>query len=77
MRLTEQEIRMFDRLRNSENGKEIVKYIERLEGEICDVRNWTEKDSPESARQAAKYLQEMRGHLQVSIGKKTIPNEYV
>ncbi len=77
MRLTEQEIRMFDGLRNTETGSLLVKYIERLEREICDVRNWTEKDSPESARQASRHLEEMRGHLLVPLGKKTIPNEYL
>jgi len=77
MRLNEQEIRMFDGLRNSELGKELVKYIERLEGEVCDVRNWTEKDSVESARQAARHLSEMRSHLHVSLGNKPVPNEYI
>jgi hypothetical protein len=77
MRLNEQEIKMFDGLRNTALGADIVKYIERLEGDICDVRNWTEKDTPESARQASKALKEMRGHLQVSFGKQSVPNEYI
>ena len=78
MRLTEQDIKMFDALRKSELGKHLVEYIERLEGEICDVRNWTEKDSPESARQAANALRVLRTHLHTQVGKgSTNPNMYV
>lgn len=78
MRLTEQDIRMFEALRKSELGKSLVEYIERLEGEICDVRNWTEKDSVESARQAARSLREMRSHLGTSVGTaRAEPNEFL
>jgi len=69
---------MFNQLRKSDLGKSLVGYIERLEGEICDVRNWTEADSPESARQAAKFLKEMRTYLKTSVGSdKAEPSEYI
>ena len=78
MRLTENEIKMFEALRKSDLGKSLVEYIERLEGEICDVRNWTEKDSVESARQAARALKEMRKHLGTNVGTaKVIPDEFI
>lgn len=78
MRLTDNDVRMFEALRKSDLGKSLVEYIERLEGEICDVRNWTEKDSPESARQAARSLREMRTHLGTNVGTaKAVPNEFI
>jgi hypothetical protein len=77
MRLNEKEKRMFTALRKSDLGQELVGYIERLEGEICDVRNWTERDSIESARQASKHLKEMRQHLIVSGGSPQEPNQYI
>jgi len=78
MRLNEKEVRMFDSLRKSDTGRELVAYIERLEGEICDVRNWTDKDTPESARQAAKFLREFRTNLVTSVGNTVVdPNEYL
>lgn len=63
MKLTREDIGMFEALRKSEVGKQLAEYIERLEGEICDVRNWTKDDSPESARQASKFLKELRAKL--------------
>ena len=63
MRLTDEDVKMFDALRKSELGKQLAGYVERLEAEVCDVRNWTDKDTPESARQAARTLQELRKHL--------------
>ena len=78
MRLTEQDVKMFDALRKSELGKQLVEYIERLEAEVCDVRNWTEKDTPESARQAARALTELRKHLGTSVGSMRVdPNEFI
>ena len=77
MKLTEQDIRLFQALRGTDTARQLAEYIERLEGEICDVRNWTDKDTVESARQAAKALREMRTHLNTQVGKATDPNEYV
>lgn len=78
MRLTENDVRMFEALRKSELGKSLVEFIERLEGDICDVRNWTERDTPESARQASKALQQLRKHLGTSVGSaKADPNEFI
>jgi len=78
MRLTENDIRMFEALRKSELGKQLVEYIERLEGDVCDVRNWTDKDSPESARQAARALQELRRHLGTNVGTtRVVPDEFI
>lgn len=70
MRLNERDIQMFDALRKSELKKQLVEYIERLEGEVCDVRNWGDDDTPQSARQAAKALREFRGHLNTDVGSK-------
>jgi len=78
MRLKEEEIRMFKALRKSDLGRSLAGYIERLTGEVCDVRNWTDKDSPESARQAATSLKEMRDHLKTPLGvKKNTPSEFI
>lgn len=77
MKLTETEIKLFKELRNTSSGKELAKFIERLEGEVCDVRNWSEHDSPESARLAAKHLRKLRDLLKVSGSSKTTePNQY-
>jgi hypothetical protein len=56
--------------------KQLSEFIERLEGDICDVRNWTDKDSVESARQASRALRDMRTHLNTQVGKQVNPNEY-
>ena len=77
MKLTPQDVQMFSSLRGSDTAKQLAAFIERLEGEICDVRNWTDKDSVESARQASRALRELRTHLNTQLGKETIPNEYV
>ena len=77
MKLTPEEIQMFNSLRETSTGKQLLKFVERLEGEVCDVRNWSEQDSPESARLAAKHLLKLRNLLKSSIGNKAInPNEY-
>lgn len=78
MRLNEKEVQMFDNLRKTDTGRELVKYIERLSGDVCDVRNWTEKDTAESARQAARVLKEFRDHLTTSVGtKNSEPSQYI
>ena len=78
MKLTEQDVRLFQALRGTDTARQLAEFIERLEGEICDVRNWTEKDSVESARQASRALRELRTHLNTQLGKeKSDPNEYV
>ena len=77
MKLTPEEIQMFNSLRETPTGRTLLKFVERLEGEVCDVRNWTPEDSPESARLAAKQLLKLRNLLKSSIGNKAInPNEY-
>jgi hypothetical protein len=78
MKLTQKDVLMFNSLRGSDTAKQLAEFIERLEGEICDVRNWTEKDTVESARQASRALRELRTHLNTQLGKeKSDPNEYV
>ena len=78
MRLNEKEVQMFANLSKSDLGVTLAGYIERLTGEICDVRNWTDKDTPESSRQAAKFLTEMKAHLGArSRNLVTDPNQYV
>lgn len=77
MKLTEQEVQMFDALRKSDLGSQLVGYIERLESSIADSRTWTEKDTIESARQAVSKLTEFKKHLIVTGGKQTNPNQYV
>lgn len=69
---------MFANLSKSDLGVTLAEYIERLTGEICDVRNWTDKDTPESSRQAAKFLTEMKAHLSARGAQKiSDPNQYV
>lgn len=77
MKLAETDVRMFDALRKSELGKQLADYLERLEANICDVRTWTDKDTAESARHAARTLRELRGNLIVSQTKQAPVNEYV
>jgi hypothetical protein len=77
MKLAPEEKQMFDSLRESGTGKTLLKVIERLEGEICDVRNWSEQDTPESARLAAKHFRKLRDLLKPSFkGNPFDPNEY-
>jgi hypothetical protein len=76
--MREQDVKMFEALRKSELGKQLAEYIEHLQADICDVRNWTDKDTPESARQASRALDVLRKNLVTSIGTgKSTPNDYV
>ena len=77
MKLTPQDIQFFKSLQGTDVGRQLAGIIERFEGEICDVRNWSDKDSVESSRQAARALRELRTHLNTQIGKESDPNEYV
>lgn len=78
MKLNPKDIQLFNSLRGSDTGKQLADIIERLEGEICDVRNWGEKDTVESARQATRALRELRTNLNTQVGKQSSdPNEYV
>ena len=77
MKLTEQDIKLFDSLSRSEVGKQLSEFLGRLEGEICDVRNWGEKDTVESARQAAHAIRELRTRLNTQVGKQSVPSEYI
>lgn len=76
MKLTPEEVQMFNSLRESSTGKTLAKCIERLEGDVCDVRNWTPEDTPESARLAAKHLRKLRSYLKGSMGASIDPKEY-
>lgn len=76
--MREQDVKMFEALRKSELGRQLAEYIEHLQAEVCDVRNWTEKDTPESARQASRVLDVLRKNLVTSVGRQDVdPNEYV
>ena len=78
MKLTPQDVQLFQALRGTDTAKQLADIINRMEGEICDVRNWSEKDTVESARQAARALRELRTYLHTQLGKQSSdPNEYV
>lgn len=78
MTLSKKEIEMFKQLKKSDLGKTLRDYIEKLEAEVCDVRNWSDKDTPESARQAAGVLRQIRTHLKNKVeSKESQPNEYI
>lgn len=78
MKLTPQDIQFFQALKGTDTGKQLSDILSRMEGEICDVRNWSEKDSVESARQASRALRELRTNLNTQVGKPSSdPNEYV
>jgi hypothetical protein len=49
---------LFNTLAQSQIGKDLVAYLETLEDEICDSRNWGPDDTKESALQAAKVIRE-------------------
>ena len=75
MKLSKQEIQMFKVLREV---KGLAEYLERLEGDIHDSRNWEEGMTRETAQLAAKPLKKFRSYLKSSIGDKAIdPNEYL
>ena len=59
MKLTDQEIRFFRDLSNTESGKFLLSYLRRVQDHVYDSRSWSEGDSKESAAQAARLIQEL------------------
>ena len=58
MKLTESEIEMFKALGNTGIGEQLANYYERLIDHVYDSRHWSTNDTKESAKQAAKVLEE-------------------
>ena len=78
MKLTDTDIQMFHSLRASELGKNLASFIERMEADVCDIRNFGEHDTIQSAQQASRALRDLRTRLNTQVGTtQSIPNEYV
>ena len=77
MKLTEADVHMFNSLRVSETGKQLANFVERMEAHVCDIRNFGEHDTIQSAQQAARALRELRTRLNTQLGTQGAPNEYV
>lgn len=58
MNFTEQDKRFFEQLSRTETGRYFADYVKRVIDCVYDSRNWSESDSRESARLAAKMLED-------------------
>lgn len=57
MRLTEQDQKLFDALNGSDIGKYLVSYLERLNVDVCDARNWPDGAGKDQALFVAETIQ--------------------
>lgn len=47
---------LFNALSRSQLGRELAEYCELVMDEVCNSRNWGDKDTKESANQAAETI---------------------
>lgn len=56
--MTKKDIEMFKVLSDTDTGRWIVDYTERIIDELCDVRNLTDADDLSSIRKCIKFFEE-------------------
>lgn len=70
MKITKEDKDLFDNLSNSQMGRQLLDYLDRLSDNICDARNWGEGDTKESTTKAA---QSIKKHISDKITFKKQP----
>ncbi len=58
MILTQKDKELFARLSESNYGKQLRDYLERLQADVCDSRNWSEHEDKTHANKTARVLQD-------------------
>lgn len=58
MNYTQKDLEMFNAIKKTDMGKNLVDLLRRLQSHICDSRSWGPEDSKESANHAAKVIEE-------------------
>jgi len=72
MKLNDEEIEMFNSLNNSNLGNKLVSYLLRLQGYLCDCRQWSNKATAENAVMASNAIQD---HLIDRIKNRNLEEE--
>lgn len=74
MILTSQEKEMFVRLSESTLGRELASYLSRLQGDVCDSRNWADGEDKTHANKTAKVIgDDILGHIIIKKQSATPP----
>lgn len=68
MKLDKKDIETFKGLQGTDMGNWLSDYSKRLIAYMCDIRNMTEKDTPESIQKAASVIEE---YFVNKVNKKT------
>lgn len=76
MKLNEKDVNMFKQLHESDNGKQLVNYLQRLVGEVCDSRTWADGEDKVHANKTAKVLQENLIDKVVLRSEASVPSLY-
>ena len=79
MRLTDQDKELFRILGNSETGKVLAEYCERLVDSAYDSRNWKDGDTKETADMASRLIKEfLVDKIKIQTQPKVVnPNNYI
>lgn len=63
--------KLFENLKGTNIGKELVEYLKELEGEIYDSRNWEPGMTRETANLAAKPIRKLINNVTIQAEHKT------
>jgi hypothetical protein len=74
MKLTENDKNLFRQLHDTNTGKLLVEYLERLSDHLCDSRSWGPEDTKESTNKAALVI---KTGIIDKIVLQTVPKEVV
>jgi hypothetical protein len=77
--MLEKDIELFKALSQSQLGRDLIDYLDRVTDSICDSREWKEGDTKESANRAAEVIKLQIRNKIVPQKQNTIvnPNEHV
>jgi hypothetical protein len=58
IKLTKDDLEMFNSLAGSNLGERLSSYLERLQSSVCDSRNWAPHETKEHANKTSSVIQE-------------------
>ena len=58
MKITKQDNKLFENLNNTEIGRQLADYMERLNIHLCDCRNWKDDTDANAMKNTAKLIDE-------------------